>query len=440
MPLTDRTIRNAKPRNTVYRLRDGQSITKGLGITIAPAGSKTFFLSYTAPTTGKRTQINLGRYPSTSLKEAREKAHGYREALAVGIDPKKQVAAQQIQDRELADRPTVEILFEAYIADLEMDNKRAAPEVRRIFTKHINDAIGDTVAAEITTDDILDVLAPIVQRGSLVHADNVRAYLRAAFEFGLHAETTTRWRGRVPKFSLAYNPVANTKKALRRKPVGQRTLSSIEVAQVWHGSGISRPTHLALKLLISTGQRVEEVLQAHWREFDLAEKHWTIPAERRKNRHYTTEPHIIPLTEFHLRLLNEIREASGHQDWLFPHQDRTQPRKADAFYQVVNRFCQTNNMALFAPRDCRRTFKTLAGSIGIDLELRNRIQGHAMTDVGSVHYDRWSYLPEKREAMERWTEWLEKLVSEATQTGAVISQNPGSTLGRQFFLPTCGAS
>ena len=30
-----------------------------------------------------------------------------------------------------------------------------------------------------------------------------------------------------------------------------------------------------------------------------------------------------------------------------------------------------------------------------------------MTDVGSVHYDRWSYLPEKRKAMGIWAEALE---------------------------------
>ena len=47
-----------------------------------------------------------------------------------------------------------------------------------------------------------------------------------------------------------------------------------------------------------------------------------------------------------------------------------------------------------------RTFKTLAGSIGISLELRNLLQGHPMTDVGSIHYDRWGYLPEKLKAME----------------------------------------
>jgi integrase len=414
MTLTDRSIRNAKPRASVYRLRDGNSITKGFGVTIAPAGSKTFFMGYTAPTTGKRTQINLGRYPGTSLKKAREKAHTFREALAVGIDPKKQVVAEQLRERELAARPSVEALFDAYIGDLEMDDKRSAPEVRRIFNKHIKDFIGDTVAADVTTDDILDVLTPIVQRGSLVHADNVRAYLRAAFEFGLHAETTTRWRGRVPRFDLAHNPVANTKKAVRRKPVGRRALSADEVKQVWRGRGISLPSHLTLKLLISTGQRVEEVLQAHWREFDLTEKLWTIPAERRKNRHDVTEPHIVPLTGFHLELLGQVRKATDHADWLFPHKDRLQPRKADALYQAVHRFCPANGIEPFAPRDCRRTFKTLAGSIGIDLELRNRLQGHAMTDVGSVHYDRWGYLPEKRRAMETWTTWLDQALSVPT--------------------------
>lgn len=409
--LTDRTIRNAKPRKTVYRLRDGNAMTKGLGITIAPAGSKTFFMGYTSPVTGTRTQVNLGRYPGTSLKDARDKARKYREALSVGNDPKQEHAAAQERERELAERPTVGELFNAYITSLELDGKRSAPEVRRIYSKHIDKLIGSKVAADVSTDDILDVVAPIAQRGSLVHADNVRAYLRATFEFGLHAESMARWRGRLPRFGLTHNPVASTKKAVRRKSVGSRALSSDELRKVWHGSGISHSSHLTLKLLIATGQRVEEVLQARWSEFDLSANLWSIPASRRKSRHDTTEPHIVPLTVFHIGLLEEVRTATAHPEWLFPHQNGEQPRKADALYQAVYRFCLANDIEAFAPRDCRRTFKTLAGSIGIDLELRNRLQGHAMTDVGSVHYDRWGYLPEKRKAMQTWTDWLEQILS-----------------------------
>ena len=411
MALTDRAIRNAKPRKTVYRLRDGTSLVKGFGITIAPSGSKTFFLNYTSPANGKRTQVSLGRYPGISLKEAREKAQVYRDRLSVGADPKDEIKRERNLESKLASRPTLEALFDAYISDLEMDEKRSAPEVRRIFNKHIRDVVGDKVAAEVTTEDILDVLTPIAQRGSRVHADNVRAYLRAAFEFGLHAGSMTRWRGQIPSFDLTQNPVANTKKEMRRKPVGRRALSAEEVAEVWHGGGISLPSHLALKLLIATGQRVEEVLQAHWGEFNLKDKQWTIPAERRKTRRDATEPHIVPLTDFHIELLDQVREATNHPDWLFPHQDRKQPRKADSLYQAVHRFCRSNNIEPFAPRDCRRTFKTLAGSIEIDLELRNRLQGHAMTDVGSVYYDRWNYLPEKKRAMEIWSTWLETIVT-----------------------------
>ena len=69
-------------------------------------------------------------------------------------------------------------------------------------------------------------------------------------------------------------------------------------------------------------------------------------------------------------------------------------------------------MVSFSPRDMRRTFKTTAGSIGISLELRNRLQGHALTDVGSVHYDRYDYLTEKRTAMAAWTTGLAEIVGE----------------------------
>jgi hypothetical protein len=67
-------------------------------------------------------------------------------------------------------------------------------------------------------------------------------------------------------------------------------------------------------------------------------------------------------------------------------------------------------MTSFSPRDIRRTFKTVAGSMGILLELRNRLQGHAMTDVGSVHYDRYDYLTEKRAAMQAWVEGLADII------------------------------
>ncbi len=188
---------------------------------------------------------------------------------------------------------------------------------------------------------------------------------------------------------------------------------------------------VALKLLLATGQRVEEVLHAEWSEFDEEEKLWTIPGARRKTRGKVSEPHIVPLTDFHIKLLDELRQYTGDSRYLFPHKDGLKPRGADSLSQAVHRFCRPGEQSTrkpfppFVPKDIRRTWKTLAGSIGISLELRNRIQGHALRDVGSVHYDRWDYLEEKRRAMESWCAWLDELVT-GKQIGKVISIRGGS--------------
>jgi len=166
MILTDKAIRSSKPRDSVYRLREVGGGVKGFGITIAPAGSKTFFLGYTAPGSGKRTQINLGRYPATTLKDARQKAHEAREGLSHGIDPREEIEKLARQKNALENRGNVSDLFDIYTRDLELDGKRSAQEVRRIYVKHIDPVIGDKLVAAVTTDDVLDVLTPIVRRGS----------------------------------------------------------------------------------------------------------------------------------------------------------------------------------------------------------------------------------------------------------------------------------
>ena len=253
MILTDKAIRSSKPRDSVYRLREVGGGVKGFGVTIAPAGSKTFFLGYTAPGSAKRTQINLGRYPATGLKDARQRAYEAREALSRGIDPRDQVRDQAIAQEALNNRGTVSDLFDVYVRDLELDEKRSAKEVQRIYIKHIGPVIGDKLVATVTTDDVLDVVTPIVRRGSPVHADNVRAYLRAAFELGIHAKNIARWRGQIPDFGIAYNPVAATRRAVKRKPVGTRVLDWSEVSAVWSSSGLSASSRMAIQFLIATG-------------------------------------------------------------------------------------------------------------------------------------------------------------------------------------------
>jgi hypothetical protein len=300
MHLTDRTIRDAKPRQTAYRLRDDNIVCRGFGVVIAPSGAKSFFLSYTSPEDGKRKQVALGRFPDVSLRDARLKASEVRALVDQGKDPaveKKQGIEKRMADRELG---TLGDLMSLYAEDLEMDGKRTAKEVRRVTGRDIPTKLLARPAHLITRDDVLDVLTPIAQRGTLTHADNVRAYMRAAFELGLHAPSMTRWRGKAKDFNITFNPVATVRKSVSRKPRGHRNLSPDEIRTLWQTDLLTRPMHLALLFILATGQRVEEVLKANWSEFDFDQKLWTIPGERRKTRNKTSEPHLVPLTYLHI--------------------------------------------------------------------------------------------------------------------------------------------
>ena len=413
--LTDKQIRDAKPKNSVYRLRDTYSVVRGFGVTIAPSGAKSFFLAFTSPEDGKRKQVSLGRYPSVKLVDARRLALEYRGRIDAGVDlarEKQQTIAHNMEQRSLG---TLGDLLDLYIADLEQDEKRTAKEVKRIRGKDIPAFLLSRPAHLVSRDDILDILAAIAQRGAKVHSDNVRAYLRAAFELGIHAQSMTRWRGKAPKFNIEHNPVATIKRTLSQKPKGQRALSEAEVRELWNTDLLTPQMHLALKLILASGQRVEEVLHATWDEFDFNKRLWTIPGERRKTRGKTSEPHLVPLTDLHIQILDEIRSTTLDPQFLFPARGTGGPRRYDSLTKPVSIFVKQSGMPSFSARDLRRTFKTLAGSMGISLEMRNRLQGHALVDVGSIYYDRFDYLDQKRDCMGKWGAGLQKIIRSGFQ-------------------------
>jgi hypothetical protein len=71
MLLTDTSIKNTKPTpDKAYKLQD----EKGMYLQVNPNGSKYFRFNYRF--NGKRKTLALGTYPTTSLKEAREKGVG----------------------------------------------------------------------------------------------------------------------------------------------------------------------------------------------------------------------------------------------------------------------------------------------------------------------------------------------------------------------------
>ena len=80
--------------------------------------------------------------------------------------------------------------------------------------------------------------------------------------------------------------------------------------------------------------------------------------------------------------------------------------------KAILEYCKDNKkVQKFLARDIRRTVKTLMGKAGIDKAIRDRVQNYSLQDVFSKHYDRYDYLPEKKQALKVWNDYLDLIIN-----------------------------
>jgi integrase len=161
--------------------------------------------------------------------------------------------------------------------------------------------------------------------------------------------------------------------------------------------------------MLATGLRVQEVVEAKWSEVDLAAKRWELPSSRTKK----ARAHVVPLNAVAVSLLKRLKLWSAGSVYVFPHHHRNVkdgPMAWRSVNQMIRRIADARGWGPITARDIRRTVKSRMGEAGISKELRDRLQGHAMTDVSSKHYDRYDYLAEKTGAADQWGRALMKFL------------------------------
>lgn len=423
MQFTTKLLNELPAKATVYRVWDSLAdpMLKGFGLTVLPSGIKYFVLRYTSPATGKRVIYKIGRYnPEASIDQRVMTLNGARAAcrelreqinnFQCPSDIEKISKKQEVEPLDLS----IRAMCGWYIATLRVNNRKSADRVEAAIANHLLPRLGEMTASEVTAHHIAPVIRAI-RSHSISQADKVRSYLSAAFDVARKAPFSTSNSLAIPDFRIVTNPCELIERDKQAQSVGERFLNRAEIGVLWRSIDAgSIPGQLgnALKLLLSTGQRVEEVLQAEWSEFDIEAMVWEIPATRRKSAwRGNTSNHLVPLTAFHIELIEEARQYAGDSPYLYPGKTG-KPRPVNSLNQLINRFCVASErkereyLARFTPRDCRRTFKTLTGQAGLSKDIRDRLQGHSQADVSSKHYDKYDYMAEKKAAMQCWIDWL----------------------------------
>lgn len=405
MSFTDLSIKALKPTGVPYR-RYEAGADKGFGIQVSAKGAKTFFQFYVIE--GKRRFMRLGAYPDTSLFEARQLARNARKLTDQNIDP--QVVAESKRQEEKINGSVLQ-LFESYVEKMKTGGKRSFKEVRRCLMNDAYPHIGQMRAKDVRPHHIRNILFRLINRGSEVQSNRLRSYLFTAFKHGIYHDNDPKNVKADVKFMIETNPVESVPKDASVESVGHRALSFDEIASLWQGDHLSLYHLMALRLIIVMGgQRSGEITEARISEFDFDQLVWVIPPERTKNKRY----HLIPITPLVHDLIKAVIGFNGNDgDFLFPSRgnpSNNKPINKSTLSQSVIGYCKKTGMEKFTPKDLRRTVKTRMGEIGLKKDIRDRLQNHALTDVSSKHYDRYDYLPEKREALETWCNHINSII------------------------------
>lgn len=372
--LTDRSLRALKTEG--QRVEVWDETLPGFGVRVSPTGRKVFIVRYRAG--GKRRRVRVGRYPETSLADARDRAKVLLGQVVGGDDPVR-IHREGKTFGELAD---------IYLERYAKKNKREKSwrEDERQLDKDVLPAWRDRPAGSIRRDDVHALLDTIADRAP-VQANRTRALLSKVFNFGID-------RGLVES-----NPVQGISRPTKERP-RRRTLSDDEIRTLWEAL-VDEPPLIAasFKLRLITAQCGGEVLSM--RDEDIQGDEWLIPAEHFKS----DRPHLVPLSPQALSVLDEIRPLSD-SPWVFP--SRSKEGHIRWLSNATKRIRKRTGFH-WTPHDLRRTAATNMTKMGVPRFVVGRVLGHAAHDVTGV-YDVYDYAAEKRDALERWGERLEEIV------------------------------
>lgn len=390
--LTEKQIRALKPTEKEYEVSDGRS-ARGEGvlmIRVRPNGAKEFF--FRRRVNGKKPKVKLGNWPALGLAEARDLCRVKKEVV---------VAPGTLQN-----------LMDAYVTKLREQDAVSVEDVAWSFNRYVIKPfpeLADRPVALIGPAEIRNIIAKMISAGITTYCNRVRARLHAAFQMGLEQEFNPRsYQQSATKFGLVSNPVASVPVQSDWENPGERALTQKELAILWQ----MLPEHLSLVtselikfLIASGGQRPEQLLAVPRQQY--YDDHVLIRNKKTKDGRPVI--HAVPYNELMLGCLHTMKEVSETSVFLFEGKTEGKSLHANSLSRAVTKLYGRHADKFEGPftlRDIRRTCKTLMGVAGIEKELKDRIQGHAFSDVSSKHYDRYDYFKEKQASLEMWGNWL----------------------------------
>jgi integrase len=407
---------------------------KGFGLMVTSAGARSYVVQYRVG--GRSANIRrvvIGKHGSPwTAERARRRAEDLLELVRKKVDPFEAERERLIAERaatkqaQAAEHAAAHLAF-AVVADrfvekyAKVEQPRTWKETESIIRRDLKPHFADTPLPAITDTAIIDLLDKVQNRGD---SASIKAYKAMRALFGWAKD-----RRQIP-----INPMLDIKPPAK---VGKRdrALTDAELKLVWQAaSSLGWPFGPIVHLLILTGQRLREVAEAPWTEFDLEKRQWVLPGgERTKNG----LPNLVPLSDQAMAILKDLPVVASKKRLLFTTTgetpvsgfSKTKTKLDSRMVAAMQRDAEEAGMDAeettlqpWTIHDLRRTVASGCQRLGIKLEVTEAVLNHVSGSRGGLVgvYQVYRYETEKADALAAWGRHVQSVVHGKVATSNVV--------------------
>ena len=355
-------------------------------------GKRTWIIQYRVG--AKQRRKTLGSADKIRAAQAREKARSELADVQLGGDPQAKKTEQRARAAE-----TLGAVAARYLRRQQGRLKdRSFEQVETHLTKHWEPLNGLSIH-EITRRNVAAHLGEIAAERGPFAANRARTTLSGLFSWAMK-------EGLVDA-----NPVLGTNRQADEQ-ARDRVLSDAELVAIWNASRDDDYGRI-VRLLILTGARRDEVGDMAKSEVDLGARKWSIPRERTKNG----RAHEVPLSDLAISVLKPAisREGREERDLIFGDGAGGFSGWSKAKVAIDERIEKAAQPAPMPWRlhDMRRTAATRMADLGVLPHVVEAVLNHVSGYKAGVAgvYNRATYAPEKRQALDLWAAHIEALLA-----------------------------
>ncbi len=391
--LTEVAIKQAKPKEKSYRMADGG----GMYLEVMPNGSKYWRLKYRYG--GKEKRLAFGVYPVVSLASAREKCRLARAELLEGFDPG-EVKKQDKLNKKSTTANTFESVAHEFLAKRVLEGAASitTDKIRWIVDKKLGPFIGSLPISEITPVQLLNALRQIEVDGLHETANRAKRISGQVFRYAVATGKTERDPSQDLKGALII------KKSEHRAAITDpKELRGLLIAI--DGYKGTPELKAALQLTPLLFQRPGEIRHMEWSEINWTDECWEIPAEKMKMR----LTHLVPLSSQSLNILKSLQPLTSYGRYVFPSARKCGKPLSEGGVRAALRALGYSNEQV-TPHGFRATARTILDEVlGYRVDYIEQQLAHAVRDANGRAYNRTKHLPERKQMMQGWADYLDHL-------------------------------